>query len=203
VSKVILTDCDEVLFDWAGPFEDWVRANYPEHRDAEGSLRDHWHVEAWLNCPLEHSREMIRIFNGDDTIWPYFKPLDGAVEVVKKLHEEHGFRFVAITACATDEKTHSGRWQNLTDHFAGAFDTLHCVGLAESKAAHLGRYRDTYWVEDKMKHAVAGADAGHRSFLVNYKHNERDFDHRITRVNDWHDIYKHIRADEETALTLG
>ena len=195
MSKVILTDCDEVLFDWANPFEKWVRETYPQHRNAEGRLQDFWHVEAWLGTELAESREMIRIFNSTPDIWRNFKPLPGVAENVQKLHDE-GYRFVAITACATDEETYIGRWHNLNEVFGfGVFDTLHCVGLAESKAEHLARYKPTYWVEDKMKHASAGADVGHTSFLINYKHNEKYVDDRVIRVNSWDDIYEHIRLD--------
>jgi 5'(3')-deoxyribonucleotidase len=196
MTKVILTDCDEVLFDWASPFEAWVRETYPEHRDALGNLTDYWHVEAWLGTTLEESREMIRIFNGDPKYWNHFKPLPGVVENVLKLHDE-GFKFVAITACAEDRQTWEGRWQNLNDVFGfGVFDALHCVGLASSKAGHLARYKPTFWVEDKMKHASAGADHGHKSFLINYKHNEQYSDDRVTRVDDWHEIYEKIYDPE-------
>jgi 5'(3')-deoxyribonucleotidase len=194
VAKVILTDVDEVLFDWASPFEDWVRSNYPSH-DPATALRDHWHVEAWLNCELSHSRELIREFNSDELIWPYFEPLPKTEDYVEKLHNE-GWKFVAITACDVDEATFVGRMENLRSCFGMAFDTLHCVGLAASKADILSRYRPTYWVEDKFKHAVSGADLGHTSFLVNYKHNERDHDDRLIRVTDWEDIYNHIHYRE-------
>jgi FMN phosphatase YigB (HAD superfamily) len=194
--KVILTDCDEVLFDWATPFEEWVRQTYPEHRDAAGCLQDFWHVEAWLGCELEASREMIRIFNSDPQYWTCFAPLPGVVENVHKLYSED-YRFVAITACATDRDTWDGRWKNLNDVFGyGVFDTLHCVGLAEPKKEHLARYQPTYWVEDKMKHASAGADVGHTSFLINYKHNEKYRDDRVQRVDSWDEIYQHIKLKE-------
>lgn len=198
MSKVILTDCDEVLFDWASPFEAWVRETYPQYRDAQGCLQDHWHVEAWLGNELAESREMIRLFNGDPSKWPFFKPLPGVVENVLKLHDD-GYKFVAITACDTDDQTWHGRWQNLNEVFGrGVFDTLHCVGLAESKRAHLNRYKSTYWVEDKSRHAIDGAEVGHKSFLINYKHNERDGQNipGVTRVNDWNDIYEHIQLDD-------
>jgi hypothetical protein len=194
--KVILTDVDEVLFDWATPFEAWVRETH-SHYTPETSLTDHWHVEAWLGCELQESRTMIRDFNGNNTIWPFFKPLPGVVENIQKLHEE-GFQFVAITACDTDEATHNGRWKNLNDVFGhGVFDTLHCVGLGDSKAKHLARYRPTYWVEDKMKHASAGCDVGHKSFLINYKHNEQHQDDRVVRVDGWDEIYQHIKLAEQ------
>lgn len=194
--QVILTDCDEVLFDWAGPFEAWVRANYPQHVAAPGLLKDYWDVERWLTCSYEESRELIRIFNSDDRMWPFLKPLPRVVENVQKLHKA-GYQFVAITACATDEATYNGRWQNLNEVFGvGVFDTLHCVGLAESKKNHLARYVPAYWVEDKMKHASAGCDVGHKSFLINYKHNERDDDERVMRVDSWDEIYQHIVENE-------
>jgi len=194
-SKVILTDCDEVLFDWAGPFETWVRANYPQHCEAPGLLKDYWDVERWLSCPYEESRELIRIFNSNPDYWPFFKPLPRVVDNVQKLHSE-GYHFVAITACDTDQATYNGRWQNLNEVFGvGVFDTLHCVGLAESKKEHLARYVPTYWVEDKMKHASAGVDVGHTSFLINYKHNEMHEDPRVQRVDSWDDIYERIHQD--------
>lgn len=200
MTKLILTDCDEVLFDWATPFEAWVRETYPQYRDAQGCLQDHWHVEAWLGNTIEESREMIRIFNGTPKYWNSLKPLPGVLNAVNQLHSE-GYQFVAITACATDRQTYEGRWKNLNDVFGfGVFDTLHCVGLAESKAGHLARYQPTYWVEDKMKHASAGADVGHKSFLINYKHNELHHDARVTRVTDWGDIYEHIRVLDSPVL---
>jgi len=195
MSKVILTDCDEVLFDWSNPFEDWVRDNYPQFTP-ETSLRDHWHVEAWLGCEIEFSRQLIRDFNGDPDIWPYFEPLPGVESVIKQMADE-GWKFVAITACAEDTTTYQGRWENLQSYFGQAFDTLHCVGLHSSKKDILARYAPTYWVEDKMKHASDGADVGHKSFLINYKHNANHYDPRVTRVDNWQEIYDQISLKEQ------
>jgi hypothetical protein len=194
-SKVILTDVDECLFDWAQPFEAWVRESYPQH-DPSTTLRDHWHVEAWLGCDIEHSRELIRQFNGDEQIWPYFEPLPGVEEVIHRLHNE-GWKFVAITACDTDEATWVGRWHNLNEVFGrGVFDTLHCVGLASSKREALARYRPTIWVEDKMKHARDGAELGHTSFLIDYRHNQMEDHKSVRRVKDWEEIYQAIKEME-------
>ena len=201
--KIILSDVDEVLFDWAEPFEAWVRATYPQYRDVKTHLVDHWHVEAWLGCEIEESRRMIREFNGDPTIWPYFKPLEHVVESVKQLHDL-GYQFVAITACAEDQATYEGRWQNLQDVFGyGVFDTLHCVGLASSKREALARYKPTIWVEDKFKHAFDGVNLGHTSFLINYNHNIRDHDDRIIRVDDWRAIVNHVLELEDANLNKG
>lgn len=195
---VILTDVDECIFDWATPFDAWVREQYP-NLAPESHIKDHWHVEEWLGCDLEFSRDLIRRFNGDPQIWPYFKAIPEAKEVIKELHSE-GWKFVAITACATDHDTYTGRWHNLREEFGEAFDALHCTGLHQSKVGYLSRYRPTYWVEDKMNHAIDGRDQGHASFLVNYKHNAKfgEVD-GVTRVDTWHDIYDHIKSNERLA----
>lgn len=189
--RTILTDVDGVLFDWSTPFEAWIL----ENRDYKPttSLREHWNVEEWLNISLDETRGMIKEFNADPNIWPYFEPLPNAVKYVDRLRSE-GWSFVAITACATDEWTHKHRLQNLREVFGDAFDTLHCTGLHESKDNYLRRYRPTYWVEDKWSHAVNGAELGHKAFIVDYKYNSEFSDERITRVTDWEDIWSHVSA---------
>ena len=188
--SVILTDVDEVLFDWSTPFQKWVRNHYPEHQP-ESCLRDHWHVDEWLNCSPEKALHLVERFNSDPEIWRNFEPIPGAVEAVEDL-SKNGWRFVAITACAEDVETVKGRWKNLRRVFGDAFDTLHCVGLASSKTQYLSRYRETYWIDDKAKHAIDGADLGHTTFMVNYAHNQDLEDPRIIRVDHWDDIKSHI-----------
>lgn len=196
-SKVILTDVDDALLDWSTPFIQWVRDNASRFTPICENLRDCENIETWLNCNYTETRELIAEFNGHPEIWPYFKPLPGAQEAVKRLVDD-GYRFVAITACDQDEWTHTNRWNNLQQAFGGAFDTLHCVGLGGSKYEYLARYRPTYWVEDNWGHAVHGADLDHTSFLLDYKHSRHQSDSRVHRVSNWSEIADHVLADLRT-----
>lgn len=189
MSKVILTDVDDALLDWTSDFQQWILDN-TEHRPTT-SLRDFWNIEVWLGITIEESRDLIRRFNGHEDYWPNFKALPGAKEAIENLHGM-GYKFVAITACATDSWTYENRFANLRREFGAAFDTLHCVGLSQPKTEYLERYRPTFWVEDKWKHAVDGADHGHTSFIVDYEHNRHHEDDRIIRVSGWSEIYDHI-----------
>lgn len=193
LNKVILTDVDDAILNWSDPFREWVISE--KGYEAEGKLQDFVNIEAWLGCDLDTTRKLVEEFNTNPNYWPNFAPLPGAVEVVDRLVAD-GWKFVAITACATDQWTYDARFDNLRRVFGGAFDTLHCVGLAQSKVPYLTRYRPTYWVEDKWKHALDGADLGHKPFLMQYGHSAGHYDPRITNVNSWLEIEAAIQEVE-------
>lgn len=189
MSKVILTDVDEVIFNWQKSFEKWILRE-GRYQPTE-PLGNYWNVEQWLNISDDEGTELIQEFNHMEEFWPDFEPLPRVQENVEILHKE-GFKFVAITACATDDWTHSKRWENLQKCFGQAFDTLHCVGLWQSKRSTLARYRSAYWVDDKFNHALDGALEGHKSYLMSYPWNVDSHDERLIRVSSWDDITKDI-----------
>ena len=192
MTKVILTDLDEVIFDWQGPFEKW--ATEVKGYNPELPLRNFWDIERWLGLTYEEGRELIQEFNHLESFGD-LKPLPRVVENVLLLADK-GYKFVAITACASDEWTHQTRWRNLRRCFGHVFDTLHCVGLSQPKTDYLTRYQPTWWVEDKATHAVAGADLGHYPFLINYSWNEYEKDERVMRVLNWDEIASTILSFE-------
>ena len=194
-SKVILTDVDDAILDWSTPFTEWVKAQGRWTPICE-RLQECENIEKWLSCDYSETRELIHEFNSHPEIWPSFKPLPGAQEAVARLVEA-GYKFVAITACDASDWSREQRWNNLVTAFGGAFDTLHCVGLGGDKSEHLGRYRPTYWVEDKWSHAVHGADLGHRPFIMDYEHSRHHEDERITRVTNWGEIADHILSKSQ------
>ena len=195
MSQVILTDLDEVIFDWQGPFENW--ATGVKGYNPEFPLRNFWDIERWLGLTFEQGRELIEEFNHLDSFGE-LEPLPRVVENVLKLADS-GYKFVAITACATDDWTHQARWHNLRRSFGHVFDTLHCVGLSQPKRDLLVRYAPTYWVEDKAAHAKAGIELGHQSFLIDYRWNQYESDPRIKRVKTWDEISQVILQAEQKA----
>ena len=66
------------------------------------------------------------------------------------------------------------------------------MGLRASKAELLRAHHDALgpctWVEDSPDHALAGAEVGHRCFLVDHPYNAGFEDPRVTRVAGWSDV---------------
>jgi FMN phosphatase YigB (HAD superfamily) len=200
--KLILSDIDEVLLDWGGHFETWYNKTYPLFGGPtpNGNLQDHHDIEEWLNCSIEVTRKLIEQFNQCKDHFPYIEAYPEAVKYVNKLSQE-GYKFVAITACSTDSWTHDMRRQNLEKYFPGVFDTVHCSGLGKPKTEYLQRYKPTWWVDDKVKHAEEGGRLGHKSFLVTQHYNVGATLKYSKRVSGWKDIYECII--DENCYRLG
>lgn len=189
MSNVILTDVDDVLFDWTGDFTRWVKTE-TQYRP-ESQLSEFWNIEEWLGISLEESHELVNTFNNSPDHWPHFKAIEHSKKAIDDLTSQ-GWKFIAITACGKDEWIAEKRWENLNREYPNSFIDLHCVGVNESKVDILKTYSPTYWVEDKFKNAVDGADLGHKSFLIDYPHSRSAHDERVIRVKSWKEIRDYI-----------
>ena len=196
MTKLILTDMDEVLLDWGGHFEAWYLKSYPlfDGNAPKGRMRDFDNIEDWLACDYKTTRKLIEMFNQCKDHFPVITPYAHAVEYVNRLHRE-GYAFVAITACAKDVWTHDARRTNLQTYFPGVFDTVHCVGLGQAKTEFLDRYKPTWWIDDKVKHAEVGGRLGHKAFLMEQPYNVTAELKYSKRVRDWKEIYDCIVDD--------
>ena len=58
MNKIILTDCDEVLFDFSTPFEEWIR-NY-KGLNPKGPLGSVYKPEIWLDLPRNEAQDLHR-----------------------------------------------------------------------------------------------------------------------------------------------
>jgi uncharacterized HAD superfamily protein len=88
------------------------------------------------------------------------------------------------------------REQNLDRIFGeGVFERIVCLGCGDDKDEALERYRDSdfMWVEDKSENADLGATMGLNTFLLNHIYNkDAILDDRVTRVNNWKEIYDYV-----------
>src|SRR4051812_33304800 len=105
MTQIILTDLDEVIFNWQGPFEKWateVKGFKPKQ-----PLSNFWDIERWLELTYEQGRELIEEFNHLDVFGP-LHPLPRVAETVLLLNDP-GYKCGAIPAWATDDWTHQAR----------------------------------------------------------------------------------------------
>ena len=111
---------------------------------------------------------------------------------VKRLHEEHGYRFHCITSLSTDPNAVRLREMNLAKLFGKtAFERVVCLSTGADKNEALEDYKGSgcWWFEDKIENAVVGHNLGLRSILVEHGHN-MNFEHaEIPRVKNWKESY--------------
>jgi FMN phosphatase YigB (HAD superfamily) len=188
--KVILVDCDGVLLDWEYAFDVWmVHHGYSIVNKSAYKIADRYNVE--------NGNDMIRLFNESAHIG-FLPPLRDAIHYVKKLQEEHGYIFHAITSLSNDQNAQRLRTINLERLFGKTiFEKYVYLDTGADKDEVLKEYRGTecYWVEDKLENALVGCFHGLTSILMAHNHNivfNTYQNINVRRVQNWKEIYEII-----------
>jgi beta-phosphoglucomutase-like phosphatase (HAD superfamily) len=195
LKKLILTDADGVLLDWEWAFNVWMQEHGFE--EVPGSKLN-YDMSMRYGIPKEQVKKLIRLFNESAAIG-FLPALRDAMYYVKRLHEEHGFRFHCITSLSLDPNAQKLREMNLNKLFGtSAFERIVCLDTGADKEEALEEYEGTgcYWLEDKPENAIAGYRAGLRSLLVEHGHNMHHYHEGITTVKNWKEIYQLITDQE-------
>ena len=191
LDRLILVDADGVLLDWEYAFNIWMQEHGFE--EVPGSKLS-YEMTVRYGIPRDQVRKLIRIFNESAAIG-FLPALRDAVYYVKRLHEEHGYRFHCITSLSTDTNAIRLREMNLAKLFGKTvFERVVCLSTGADKTEALEEYRDTgcWWIEDKPENAEVGHAAGLKSLLIEHGHNMHYYNEHITIVKNWRDVYQII-----------
>ena len=189
--KIILTDCDGVLCDWADTFFDWMSS-----KGYVQVVEGVYEMDVAFGISRPECKKLIREFN--ESAWMGFLPaLRDARSGVAKLVEA-GYQFVCITSLSLDEKARMLRISNLKNLFGkNVFLDVICLDTGADKDDALAPYEGTgmYWLEDKAENAECGLKLGLKSILIEHDHNSNYVNDDIVRVANWAEIVDVIVND--------
>jgi len=187
-NKLILLDVDGVLLEWEQAFDSWMSS-----QGYEKTSQDTYDVGSHYDLSVEARQLLIQIFN-ESASMRYLEPIDGAVEYVKRLHQD-GNTIHLITSQSLLPMANRARQDNLKELFGDIFEKIVFLDTGSSKDEALSRYpKGSYWVEDKPENAVAGVKAGMIAMLYTQPHN-KSFKHKdVTRCDTWKEVYQFISA---------
>jgi FMN phosphatase YigB (HAD superfamily) len=189
--KIILTDCDGVILDWEEGFSIWME--HHGHTKVEGyqfmySIGDRYGIDK------DQGSKLVKQFNESAAIG-FLPPLRDAQFFVKKLHEQHQYKFICITSLSLDPYAKYLRQRNLKKLMGDAFIDVVCLDTGADKDEILKeygeKYKGNYWIEDKPENLDWGIDAGLNGILIEHGHNI-DYKGQGTVVKNWEEIYKLI-----------
>ena len=189
LKKLILTDADGVLLDWEWAFNVWMQEHGFE--EVPGSKLN-YDMSMRYGIPKEQVKKLICLFNESAAIG-FLPALRDAMYYVKRLHEEHGFRFHCITSLSLDPNAQKLREMNLRKIFGNAIESVICLDTGADKDSALEPYRDSglWWIEDKPANADVGHALGLKSILVEHGHNMHHVcDYPVAK--NWIEIYNII-----------
>ena len=186
-NKLILTDCDGVLLDWEWAFHIWMQERGLVQRpDAKSYYGIH---EQYEDVTKSDAKKFTKLFNESAAIG-FLPALRDATYYVKRLHEEHGYRFRVITSLSKDQNAIKLREMNLRKIFKDAIEEVICLDTGADKDEALAPYKDSglWWIEDKPENSDVGHQLGLKSILVEHGHNmHHDCDYAV--VENWKEIY--------------
>ena len=201
MEKILISDVDGVLCFWEVEFEKFItKKGYPKIKgtDNEYSMSIRHGISA-INA-----QNFIKEFNEGDYI-ANLKPFADSVEYVTKL-AKLGFRFIVVTSLSDLSSAKAYRTQNLINLFGDVFDEIVCLEMGASKANVLMRWADTkyFWIEDHMRQAEAGYEAGLRPILINHPYNSHyttDLFLKVSHITPWKEIYNIVCKDYEISIS--
>ena len=193
-SKIILTDCDGAVLDWEYAFHVWMQDRGHKRLNIE---EQSYYLHHHYDVSKDTMRKIVKQFNESAAIG-FLPPLRDAMYYVKRLHEEHGYRFIAITSLSLDPNAQTLREMNLRKLFGKtAFAEVICLDTGADKGEALQPYRDSnlWWIEDKPENAEVGHSMGLRSVLLEHGHTKQYSHPSIQKVRTWKEIYELITAN--------
>jgi len=189
-NKIILTDVDGVLLEWEKHFRQWMMSRGFTLR--KGAEKKYSMIERY-GIKKELKESLIEEFN--KSAWMSIQePMPDSQTWVKLLHAE-GWTFIPITSQTTDIPAQELRKKRLKELFGGTvFENFIILDTGSHKDAALAEFHGTnlWWIEDKWSNAKKGLEFGLRPLIYNHTYNQKFYDKKITRVNNWKHIYQII-----------
>lgn len=187
MNKLILTDCDGCLCDWEWAFRVWMLEHGYEYNEAN---KNSYYLTHHYDISESEVLTQVRMFNESAAIG--FLPASrDATHYVKRLHEEHGFKFRVITSLSLDKNSQKLRHMNLRKIFGDAIESVVFLDTNAAKDQVLLEYKGSgmFWIEDKIENADIGHDLGLKSILIEHGYNMH---HVCTYpiVKNWKEIYE-------------
>ena len=193
--KILLTDCDGVILDWEEGVSVWME--HHGHQKVEG-YQYLYNIGQRYGMSSEAGNKLVKQFNESAAIG-FLPPLRDAQFFVKKLHEQHQYKFICITSLSLDPYAKYLRERNLKKLMGDAFIDVICLDTGADKDKILKdygiKYPNNYWIEDKPENVDWGIDAGLKGILIEHGHN-MDYKGSATIVKNWEDIYNIITQKE-------
>ena len=189
--SIILTDCDGVLLNWRDPFDAWMMRE--KGIFATGDVRVYDQADRY---DMPDIFEYILNFNASANMG-FLPPLYDSVKYVRKIHEEFGHKFTVITSLSLNPYAQELRTQNLKKIFGSeVFDEFVYLDTGEDKDDILLKYSEfypgAYWIEDKIKNAIAGQEVGLQPLLMKHPHIKTEDPKNIPLMSNWRAVYEQI-----------
>ena len=190
--NVILVDADGVLLSWRDSFFRFMaRKGYDDFNPTYYKIHESYGIAKSL------ADDLVQTFN-ESAYMLTLSPYKDAVKYVRKLHDEHGYKFHVITSQTSLDQAKRLRVMNLTNTFGDVFEGFTILGTGDDKDKALKRWKDSglWWIEDKVDNAQAGLNVGLQPIVMAHDYNAiEDLSKGMTYCANWRAVYATITGE--------
>jgi len=181
----LLIDLDGVILDWVSAFRFWLKEKGIKTSSIEPK---NWELDNYV--PGHNVNELIKEFNYSKN-FEEIPAFSDAKLYLKKLAKTH--IIIAVTSGGSTIFHRFSREKNLSKEFENIPIHLICLDLHESKKQILNMFpKGSIWVEDRPQNVELGAEVGHISILIERSYNKDYHNHKVVKLNSWHEIYEFL-----------
>jgi|AntDeeMinimDraft_5_1070356.scaffolds.fasta_scaffold21940_2 hypothetical protein len=175
IDKPLILDADGVILDFTSGFTSYMNdihgiqavTSEPMHFDFSDAFPDTPKVAKHIPAFLESDHFA--------NVTVYEEPVHehGVITVADILQFLHGKGVILhlVSSVATNTTVEQTRRDCLKREFGNIFDSVHVIGLGESKADVLKTLEPGFFVDDQLSMCKDGSLAGHLSLLKSQKYN--------------------------------
>ena len=189
--NVILCDVDGVLLNWVAGFHQWYcsRLGISSPPCQGNTLAEMYGIEP--EHAVNFEKDVVKTFNDRIEHFGYLGPKLDAVKYVKKLYEEHGMLFHAITCSGTGNKSKSSRIFNLDRIFGEhVFKNITFLEYGELKTHHYKKFASARLIIDDDPRQIAEA-AKFSDKCILFGNNHSNFSmNGVAHCRNWKEIYE-------------
>lgn len=175
-----LIDIDDVIFDWTGGFDAWIR-KYKHYIGPPIALRpDHIGTLFYEGIYTE--------FNSSAD-FESLRLIEGAKEALEKISKKYDI--ILVTSCGINFlKT---RKINLNKHLPNFRAKIEILNMHENKDHYIDLYKPTLYIDDNMHNVTYSAEQGCVNTYIFHTEFNKTFEHpKVKRAYTWQQILKEI-----------
>ena len=188
---IIAVDLDDVLADSLRAFIEFYNENYNKKLKYEDFTA--YTLNEIMGMPREEENKILEKFDNGG-YFEKIKPIEGAVEAIKKLSKKH--KIIIITSRTKDKEEKTKKW---VEKFFGKYDIYfirqNYSGKSKTKAEICKEIKAEILIEDYLGYAENCAKNGIKVLLFDYPWNQKkDLGKLIKRIKSWEEIVSEIEA---------
>jgi hypothetical protein len=189
VENLIIVDIDDTCLDTLTGFIKWLGKHNRLGLVGSNAITSRTLLGDWLGVTDDLATHWMKDFCERSWEWGALYPMKEAIKVIPELRQR-SWSFIAVSRGSSNIDRGVLRRANLELMFPGMFEELYSMPLGANMYPLIKDYAPSIFITADSAAAVASAQAGHITYLMDQPWNRDYKDLSAKRFDNWLEIFK-------------